>query len=515
MKRKHFILFSIIIFLLPFYSFALDDNPYSSWKAETPEIQLDKEGVDDQVGLGRIFVPAMSKPKLEPEYSIYQNSELIRDDCPTGKSIFLKPGEYTLNFGSANSEDMKIKKKVTIDAGETKIISPTWSGLIVKIIDQNRDYLRQPYEIYDIIDYKISVGMKYSADEDKPGEEQETWILEPGTYKIIKYGETPKTFTNFATIQLLPVKLYIMTIVLNNTTNNFMGAGMLPEMFESDKVHKWTHYTSIKGSFLLNANNSDDKDRTKTNITLSAKPENELKYDIFPHYFNSRQTINLGFTKEQDQDFRIYSNSIQLPNTYIYYLFKSFGFYTRLRIDSNIFPTNYYFDSTQDTIWKCYEDGSIDTLRNIDKVQITTVLYPINLEEGFGLNLTLLNTNRSNLYIKTGLGMSQTLNNHCFEQDTNDNKRFNELESIYLNGIEGNIVGDFQITNDISDWCEFYTLYPFEKDRSQVYRFENTLTFRISSYVSLDYKITIKREELPDWIQLYHNLSLDITFISF
>ncbi|MEA3474956.1 MAG: hypothetical protein U9R23_00690 [Candidatus Cloacimonadota bacterium] len=514
MKKLSLFLLGIFIFYLPQNIFAESKYSYDTWQADIPQVQLDKEGVDDEIGFGRIFIPAMSKPKLEPEFSVYQNGKTVKVGFPIGQSCFLKPGNYTIVFGSATSKDKKIQKKVTVEEGETKIISPTWSGLIVKIIDQNRNYIRLPYEIYDINDYKTSAGMKYSADENKPGEEQETWILEPGTYKVIKYGETPKTFINFATIQLLPGELYIMTVVLNNETNNFMGAGILPEMFESDKIHKWIHYTSIKGSFLLNADNSANKEQTKTNITLSSKLENELKYDEFPHYFNSRQTINLGFTKEQDQDFRIYSNSIQLPNTYIYYLFKSFGFYTRFRIDSNIFPTNFYLDSLS-TVCKHYQDGTIDTLKNIDKVQITPVLYPISLEEGFGLNLTLLNTNRSNLYIKTGLGMAQTLNNHCYEQDPNDNKIFNELESIYLNGIEGNIVGDFQITNDISDWFEFYTLYPFEKDRAQVYRFENTLTFRISSYVSLDYKLTIKREELPDWIQLYHNLSLDITFISF
>jgi len=493
-----------------------DDETYQTWTTPKPLQQLEQEGVDDQLGMGRIFVPAMSDSELEPEYTIYQNDKVIRERCPIGRSIFVNPGTYILEIGSGILEGQKVLINVTIKAGQTRIINPTWGGLIVKIIDQNRNFLREPYEIYNIKDYKNSLGVKYSAEEDKPGEKQETWLLKPGIYKVIKYGESPKTFTNFATIRILEGTLEEMTIVINSSTNDFVGAGILPEMKESDQITAWKYYTSIKGSFLLSSDNFANKDESTTNITLSSKIDNEIKYDEFPHYFSSRQDLNVGLTKQQDKDFRIYSNSLQFQPTYIFYFIKSFGVYGRLRLESNIFPTRFYFDSIQPTIYKINTEGdTVDTITNSDKVQITPMLYPLSMEEGVGLNLTLFNTNTSNLYVKTGLGFSQTLNSDVYEQSTTNTDVFKELESVSLSGFEGTVSGDFRISNNINYVFEFYTLYPFEKNRKQVFRFDNTISFRISSIVSLDYSLTIKEDETKTWTQVDHNLSLDLTIISF
>ncbi len=510
-----FLMFLLSLCLFPINTSAQPINPYSTWYADDPQIQLEKEGEDDQIGMGRVFVPAMSKPKLEPGYSIYQDGKMIESNCPVGKSVFLKPGKYTLYIGSATSNTQQIKEEVLIENGQTVIVPVNWSGLIIKIIDQNRDYLREPYEIYAIDNYKESIGMKYSADEDEPGEEQETWCLKPGLYKVIKYKEAPKTFINFSTIQLLPYELSIMTIVIDNTTRNFIGAGILPEMTELGKEKVWKKYTSITGNFFLSSDNSTEKNKNTTNITLGSKLENELKLDKFPHYFNTKQILNIGFSKEQNQDFRIYSNNLQIPTTYIYYFVKSFGIYSRFRIDASIFPTNYYYASEKDTIKKYYTNGNIDILTNTDKVKISPMFFPIKLEEGLGLNLSVIKTNRSDLNIKTGFGLSQTFNNDVFEQDKNDSKRFNELESVYLNGIEGSVSGDFRISNNVTYIFEIYTLQPFEKDRKQTYRIENTITFRISSFISLDYTLSLNKDETKAWTVQNHNLSLNFTFISF
>ncbi len=493
----------------------LEDN-YNTWYAPDPMRQLEEEGIDDQLGMGRIFVPAMSSPELEPEYMIYQNGQLVREGCPVGQSIFMEPGSYTLEIGSAILTPQKVEVDVTLKAGQTRIIEPTWGGLIVKIIDQNRNFLREAYEIYQIDNYKNSIGTKYSAEEDQPGEKQETWLLKPGVYKIIKYRESPKTFINFTTIRIMEGTLEELTIVMDSSTKNFVGAGVLPEMKESDMVRAWRYYTSVKGSFLLSSDNFANKDESATNITLSSKIDNEIKYDAFPHYFSSRQDLNVGLTKEQDKDFRIYSNSLQLQPTYIFYFIKSFGVYGRFRLASNVFPTKFYFDADQPKIYKIDTEGdTVQTITNDDNVQITPMLYPLSLEEGIGLNLTVLNSNTSNLYIKTGLGFSQTINSNVYEQDTADPTLFRELESVNLSGFEGNIGGDFRISNNINYVFEFYTLYPFEKSRKQVFRLDNTLSFRLSSIVSLDYTLTVKQDETKTWTQVDHNVSLDLTIISF
>jgi len=113
------------------------------------------------------------------------------------------------------------------------------------------------------------------------------------------------------------------------------------------------------------------------------------------------------------------------------------------------------------------------------------------------------------------LGFSQTVNSNVYEQDAADPTIFRELESVNLSGFEGNVGGDFRISSNINYVFEFYTLYPFEKSRKQVFRLDNTLSFRLSSIVSLDYTLTVKQDETKTWTQVDHNVSLDLTIISF
>jgi len=88
--------------------------------------------------------------------------------------------------------------------------------------------------------------------------------------------------------------------------------------------------------------------------------------------------------------------------------------YGRLRLASNVFPTKFYLEADQPVIYKINTEGdTIQTITNSDNVQITPMLYPLSLEEGIGLNLTLFNTNTSNLYIKTGLGFFSNCKLKC------------------------------------------------------------------------------------------------------
>jgi len=101
-----------------------------------------------------------------------------------------------------------------------------------------------------------------------------------------------------------------------------------------------------------------------------------------------------------------------------------------------VFPTKFYFDADQPKIYKINTEGdTVQTITNDDNLQIASMLYPLSLEEGVGLNLTVFNTNTSNLYIKTGLGFSQTVNSNVYEQDTTDPNIFRELESVNLSRI--------------------------------------------------------------------------------
>lgn len=514
---KKFIIITIFLSIFSLYSIltAKPYSPFETWVAEPPEIQLDKEGLDDEKGLGRIFVPAMSKPEYEPSYTVIQGDSIVKDECPVGQSVFLPPGTYTIVIGSAANEQDRIRKEITLVQGETEIIYPDWSGLIVKIIDENRDFLRESYEIFDINTYN-SMGTQYSADEDEPGEYQDTWLLVPGMYKIVKYGEPFNTFRNFTTARLIPGELSTITIVMDSETGDFVGAGMLPEIAELKQEEIWNVYTSLKGGFLLSGDNEMSEDETQTNITLNTKLENEVRLDRFPHYLNMKQIVNVGLNKEEGREFRIYSNDLQLSNTYIFYFVKQFGVYTRFRFETKPFATKHYFSETQDTLYKQNSDGQlIETVHNTDEIETAPIFSPLRFEEGIGFNYTALKTKSASLSLKAGFGFSQTLNNDVFKQDPENPKIFREQESLYLEGLEASVTGDFRIFRNLNYFGELYTLYPFDEDRTQVVRWDNNFTFRISRFVAVDYTLSFIQDEAKDWTVYRHDLSVNLSIISF
>lgn len=514
-SHKKILLVLPLLICLVYAPLSAKENKFSSWQADSPQIQFEKEGVDDQIGLGRVFVPMMTKSELEPSYDIYQNGEVVKQDVHTGRSVFLKPGNYTIKLGSSEISKYLIKKQITIKEQETIILPVTWTALVVRIIDKNRNFIRQPYEIYFLEDYNASLGMEYSADEDEPDERQQTWLLPAGFYKLIKYGESPKTFVNFSTVQLEQGKLTVLTIVMDSDANVFVGSGILPEQSKKLKAKHWTRYTSLDVSFNLTSNNATEESDHVYSANFIANPENNFKLDKFPYYFNSDQELSLGWNKESNQDLRVNTNSLKANAQFIYYLIESLGVYSRVRFEGAILPENYYFDSTQDSVIRIHADGTSDTLYQIDKVEIDPAIFPVNFEEGFGLSLRILNDPSRDLKLNSGFGLSQEINDDVFEQSSNIKSIFNELENVNLSGIEVSLSGDFQVTNNLTYTVDFYTLYPLDKDRKQSYRFENSLSLRLTSIFSLDYALNLEKGESKDWLVQKHNLSLSLTFISF
>ena len=94
--------------------------------------------------MGRIFLPAMTNPDFEPVYTVFQNDTILKVQR-MGKSVFLRPGKYSVKFGSGTLNQM-MKKNIQIQAEETRIIDPDWCGLTIRIIDEARDWLKEPYE---------------------------------------------------------------------------------------------------------------------------------------------------------------------------------------------------------------------------------------------------------------------------------------------------------------------------------------------------------------------------------
>jgi len=485
-----------------------------NWIAPPPQIQVDMEARDDIKGLGRLFLPTMTNPDFEPVYFVSLNDSILAVQ-KMGNSVWLRPGKYTVTYGSGTLDQM-IREVVDIQAEETRILKPKWSGLTIRIIDETREWLKEPYELYRLPESE-TYGIGYGADE-QLGEKLQTWILRPGLYKIIKLGEHINTYVNFATVKLLPGELTQYTIVMDSEAKNFIGSGILEFETGTRKIKNWNIYSALYGSFTLNRANDVTSESQQTSMAFVAQLDYNIKYSTTKHYFLSRGLVEEGWNMQRKQStFRSYLDNIRLKNLYIYYFIPGLGLYARFFLETNLFKTTYYYDTPQDKIY-LYDEQEIpeDTLYSVRKFDASPNFSPLELKEGIGINLSLIRSLRANFNIRIGMGYRQNINWQLYTQDPEAKESFLAKSSSYLRGPEASLIGNYRILRNMMITSELDMLISPEKDNQFVYDWDNNINVRLSKNISIDYTIRIKRDpSIVSYVQSEQILLLRYSYILF
>lgn len=507
---KFFFLVQLIIFVNFVYS---QIKKQYNWIAPPPKVQLDMEAMDDIKGLGRLFLPAMTNPDFEPVYTVSQNDSVIKVQ-KMGNSVWLRPGQYTITFGSGNL-DQVMRKVIHIQSEETRIIEPDWSGLTVRIIDETREWLKEPYEIFRLPE-RESYGIGYGADE-QLGENLQTWILKPGLHKIIKLGEHVNTYINFATVRLLPGELTQYTIVIDSETKNFMGTGILELGAETRKIKNWSIFSALYGSLTLNRANDVTSEEQQTSMAFVAQLDYNIKYSTQKHYFLSRGLMEEGWNMQRKQStFRSYLDNLRVKNIYVYYFLPGLGFYGRFFLETNLFGKTYYYDKPT-TIYLYDEKGNLERKnRNIKKIVVSPSFSPLELKEGIGINLLIVKSLRANFNIRGGMGFRQNINWELYAKNATNDTAFYKKSSAYLRGPEAALIGNYRIRRDIMVTSELDMLISSGNSNQLVYDWENNLNFRISKNISIDYTLRIKKDpSITSYVRYEHILLLRYSYILF
>ncbi len=484
-----------------------------NWIAPPPKVQLDMEGMDDIKGLGRLFLPAMTNPDFEPVYTVYQGDSIIKSQ-KMGNSVWLRAGTYTISFGSGNLDQM-MKKVIDIQAEETRIIEPDWSGLTIRIIDEAREWLKEPYELFRLPE-REAYGIGYGADE-QLGEKLMTWLLKPGLYKIVKLGEHVNTYVNFATVRLLPGELTQYTIVLDSETKNFRGAGVLEFGTESRKIKNWSLFSALYGSFTLNRANDVTSKEKRTSMAFVAQLDYNIKYSTPRHYFLARGLMEEGWNMQRKQStFRSYLDNVRLKNLYVFYFLDWLGFYGRFFVETDLFRTTIFYDEPK-TIALFDEQGTLkETQTNVRKFVASPNFSPLILKEGIGINLLLLKSLRANFNVRAGMGYRQNINWKLYAQDEGDETKFIRKPSSYLQGPEAAFIGNLRIFKNMTITSELDMLFPSGTNEELVYDWENNFNLRVSKNISIDYTLRFKRDQsIVPYVQTEQILLLRYSYILF
>jgi ABC-type uncharacterized transport system auxiliary subunit len=473
-------------------------------------------------GNGLLLLPALSRTDNEPYFFAKDQNGFVQSG-KMGTPLALHQGEYSIRYGSGSSSQLMKQENVRIVPRYKTIIEPDWGCLIVEVMDQHRNYAKVRYEIFDLSTGE-SLGSEFPAEEEI-GEQSTVWVLKPGLYKITVNNEPFNTYSNFTTVYVEKGEVKKLTVVMDTDDDenptNMIGAGVLEESFLEASLEKIKFSSAIHGNVNVNSDNQNEKNTTSTSIILDAQLQNFLIYDKDPFHYSMKNLIEIGTSKETNEDFHLVTDDFDLKNTLIYYFIKDLGVYGRIDANSHFFNSYSYF-ADEFYCTKIDKDGNVlQDSSLVDKVKVQSSFFPLILKEGFGVNYRILNNSKANLSIRAGFGMRQEINNDYYQLfNTNTTgdityREYHELESETKTGTEVSLVGNFQLPLNISYSVNADFLFPFNDEKNYSMEWENVFNAKIFKYISLDYKLKLIHtmpENSVDYIALNHTLFLRVTY---
>ncbi len=475
-------------------------------------------------GTGSILMPAISGTDNEPYYFVYDNSGKKLGTARMGHPVILPVGVYNIKYGSGPPILMMEKKNIKVFSNYQTIIEPDWGCLIVDIKDENRNFAKIPYEIFDM-KTSIGFGTEFPADEES-GEQQQVWVLKPQRYKITINNEPINTYKDFTTVYVEKGNLQTLQIIVTpeseETIQHLVGAGILsPNQVKLANLN-WKLNSAIHANFTINSNNETDRNNPETNINFNTQMETRAVYDKGAYHYTGKNHIEFGTAKQNKDSFKISADEFDLKNTFIYYFAKNIGFYTRFDANTHFLSENYYEDNIN--FIKINTSGdTIDIEQNKDYLTVKNSFYPLILKEGLGLNWRIINRPKSSINLRTGFGLRQDFNNDYYVADNStvtingiDYEVFREQLSTYQKGTEVSLIGNFKLPLNLSYSINADLLIPFEKGSSSTIEWENIFNLKLTRFLSIDYKLKLKTkhpEEGTAYLTREHSLFLRVSYI--
>lgn len=469
------------------------------------------------MGKGLVFVPAMTDPLGEPFYSIQQNGELVGEST-TGGAFAVPPGIYEIRLGSGNIEQM-ITRVVEVKEGQTTVLKPNWSGLVIDVMDEGRSSVKESYELFNQ-DTQENYGVGKGVDEEL-GEQPTTWILEPGLYRIVKPGQNVHAATNFATVRLLPGELVKYALVIDSRTGNFIGFGeVIQRAAKIAALRNWTVQSEISANVTANtllkhllrrASKNIDVGDEADSYTVSAQWRNDLRYSRGRQYAIVRLIAEEGLSKEQGLPVQNQIDDIDLRSTYMLRLSERFGPYVRFASASRAFAERKRFKQPHERVVEL--DAAGDTVRvyeQVTEVQLAPPIFPLELKEGAGARMVLYKSFFLDVDLRAGYGARQYFvrDSYDFDEDVLTPK-----EESRSKGLELLLGLDALISRYVTLTSEFDMLMPRRQTQSWEYDLSNQFRIRVSRYVGFDIIAKLSKKPNVEDLQYEEQVLVRFSFL--
>ena len=463
----------------------------SSWSAASPFAQLSRDPTLLPKGKGMLFIPTMTLPiGNEPKFQVFRDGREVRSASP-GRRLPLDPGLYQVRFGSGNLSQL-IRKNVPIFEGETTMLKPTWSALVIDVIDQTRTSVNESYELFD--ESGESYGPGFGIEEER-GERVRTWILRPGVYSVVRLGDSFATIDKFS-VQVLPGIPTQRNLVYNSEAGEFTSFYQRPQLHAlvPRATSAVLSQTELSGSVRVNTSQKTAGDNL-TSANLALQLFNHARYNTDRHYASLRVLIEQGASWQESQELQKGVDRAESRATYIYRLSPRIGPYLRGVIHSNVFPSETRFRMPRDLI-RTASNGRVDTLEGITRFTTAPSLSPITFREGIGINSRVFRYFALNTDLRLGIGALQELYKGFFDVRTDSAAtRAIEFKSSSTTGFEALVILDARLSRLVSLDSEFDILMSSRDSKEWFFTWENRLRIALTSFINLDINANLERTQ--------------------
>ena len=507
------------------------DKAAKTWEAPPLAEQMSKSS-DVPMGMGGIFVPRFTEANDEPDVEIMSPNGTSLKSGEPGQVFAVPPGSYYVLLGSG-SHRQRLVRQVEVTESKTVPVMPDWSGLTIETVDSTTIAFRGEYELIRIDEFE-PYGRGFGADPEL-GEKEKTWILKPGTYKILGRGEGYNNLRNFITVRLLPGELVNVLLIQRPGDMAIISGGTVDVSAGTKIASHWKYGVNIGGNLQF-AGNVDKRVKQNTlNSTLSLRTGLWLRYTNQPYEWETTLLLDEGVSLSETNlnniatgpdDFRIIS-------LFIWRLLPWIGPYGRTELRTNFLPHFLSRDESKSAFCILNPDSTIKRFDQSESFKYEPPLCPLQVDLDIGANVDMVNLRYLEFKLRGGAGSSfknyldryEKRESRIVRTDTSQLSRVQE--SIVMQfvgatrtfefGPQGSATGNVRIGRFGTAGGElrvFAPVFPELRFTRPDFDLTATLSWRLARTLTLDYDYTYELNQ-PEKINAQKNESSHKIYLRF
>ena len=501
MRRRNWCSLAIVICGLVSVRGASAELSTYRWERAAPAQQAAADATTVPAGKGAVLVPAMTGG-LEPLVKVMQGDEIVATGR-TGARIVVAPGHYELSVGS-EPELGSVSVAVDVPAGGTVIPRISWGGLLIEVVGEDEKPNHGAYELYRVSRQR-SVGLGFGG-ASGDGQMTRPWLLPPGVYRIVTPGASFDTRREVFSVTVPQGGLVRFRLMTDRNGALLGGTVITPE--EAARIVGMQR-RAWRGSLSLGVDGALSHAKDTVGVTdllmgtAGAFLYGQLAYQESWLRASAKFELEEGFSyvgKTSDDRLPLLKtrDRTRLQVLLAYFLGEWIGPYLRAVGSTQLLPTDAFFPSGAIlSIQRADGSTQLENIGRASRFRIAKAFSPTVLQGGLGLALNLLR--RQSFWLDARAGIAGRKNIFRETLALADLEATPELEYVQARdsqelGLEGSVEASFKL----SGWL-FYTttleyFSAFDQLDDPVIEWRNTLAFRLSRHLSLNYTANVLRQ---------------------